>query len=269
MIIAQISDLHLRGDGRPLRGGIDSVAALAACIRHLNALDPRPDVVLATGDLANKGVDQDYATLHRMLGELDMPVYVLPGNHDDREALRRTFADHRYLPTNGEFLHYTVEDLPLRLIGLDTVAAGADGGCMCAQRLAWLEARLDEGGGRPTLIFMHHPPFRTGIAFMDALGFDGADAMEATVRRHPGIERIICGHVHRDIQVRWGGTIASTAPSIVFQMAMDLRPDSPAAFVLEPAACPVFLWDPDTGLIGHMSVIGEFGPRQAFAMAPV
>ena len=164
MLIAQISDLHVRADGKPLSGVVDTRAALDACIDHVAGLDPRPDLVLATGDLTQDGLPEDYALLRAAFGRLPMPVFAIPGNHDSRAALREAFADEGYLPETGAFLHYAVDRYPLRLIGLDTVIAGEVGGRACPARLRWLEERLSEQPGRPTVIFMHHPPFATGIA---------------------------------------------------------------------------------------------------------
>src|SRR5512132_820510 len=105
MLIAQISDLHLRTDGSLMHGRIDTRAALANCVAHVNGLDPRPDLVLATGDLADLALPEDYRVLRAMLDGLAMPVYVIPGNHDDRGALRASFDDFGYLPSEGPFLH--------------------------------------------------------------------------------------------------------------------------------------------------------------------
>lgn len=271
MIIAQITDLHLRTDGRLLKGRVDSAAALDAAICHLNAMTPRPDVVLITGDLVNKAHRQDYRGLRRELDRLTMTSYIIPGNHDDREMIRRYFGDCGYLPADGEFLHYTIEqpDQPLRLIGLDSKRPGHDGGEMCAERLAWLDRRLIEAPTRPTLIFMHHPPFVTGIGFMGIKPFAGAREMEAIVARHPQVQRVVGGHMHRDITMRWGGTVASVASSLVFQMSLDLRDGAKSSFVLEPPACAVYKWQEDQGLISHRSVIGDFGPRHAFVVDPL
>ncbi len=271
MIIAQITDLHLRTDGQPLKGRVDSVAALNAAIEHLNLLQPRPDLVLVTGDLVNKAHSQDYQGLRRELDRLDMPSYVIPGNHDERHMIRRYFGDCGYLPEDGDFLHYTIEDehFPLRLIGLDTKRLGHDGGEMCTARLQWLDHTLSAAPERPTLIFMHHPPFVTGIGFMGVKRFDGGREMEAIIARHGQVQRVVCGHAHRDITVRWGGTVASVASSLVFQMSLDLREGAKSSFVLEPPACAIYKWHVDQGLIAHRSVIGEFGPRHPFVVDPL
>ncbi|MFO1154183.1 MAG: phosphodiesterase [Rhodospirillales bacterium] len=259
MLIAQISDTHLRASGRLLHGQIDTARALDACIAHLRRLDPAPDLVLATGDLADGGLPEEYARLRAAFDQLPMPVYVIPGNHDDREALRSSFADHGYLPAHGEFLHYTIEDFPLRLIGLDTVIPGEVGGALCPARLAWLGERLDEQPKRPTLIFMHHPPFPTGIGFMDWPPLYGASELQELVRRHPQVRQVVCGHIHRAIHVSWAGTTAAVAPSVVYQMNLALRPDDGFLLIDQPPAIALYLWRREfaSGPVGYVSLIGR------------
>lgn len=255
MLIAQISDFHLRSDGVLLQQAIDSAVALRNCVAHLNRLDPRPDVVLATGDLADEGREEDYRVLRRALDGLAMPYYVIPGNHDDRGLLRAAFADQGYLPAEGMFLHYVIEWYALRLIALDTVIAGEVGGGLCQTRLDWLAARLVERPAQPTLIFMHHPPFPTGIRFMDAPPFEGAAALEALIRRHSQVRQIVCGHMHRAIHLNWAGTCAATAPSIVFQMNLGFKAEDRFQPVFDPPALALYLWQGGVGPTGFISLI--------------
>ena len=261
MIIAQISDTHIKPAGKLAYRVVDTAGCLARGVAHLLAMAPRPDVVLATGDLVDAGRADEYRRLRHLLAPLPMPVFLIPGNHDDREALAAAFPEHDYFPKDGRFLQYVVEGYPLRLIGLDTLVPGENGGLMCEERLGWLDARLGEAPGRPTVLFMHHPPFATGIRHMDEQGLEGAERMREVVRRHPQVERVLCGHLHRPIQLRWAGTVASTAPSTAHQVVLDLREDAPGVFALEPPACQLHLWRPGTGLISHTSYIGAYpGP---------
>lgn len=258
MIIAQISDLHVDAPGRRGVGDTDSIAALHRAVAHVNALDPAPDLVLATGDLAaTKGSADEYAVLREGLAALRAPVYLIPGNHDSRDGLRAAFPDHGYLPAAG-FLHYAIEDRPLRLIGLDTTVPGENGGLICAERRAWLADRLAEARDRPTLIFMHHPPFPIGIAAMDAMNCRGGDALAAVVERNPQVERVVCGHVHRPVVRRWAGTVAATAPSALVQLDLALGDREAVTWIHEPPACLVHIWEPALGLATHLSVIGAF-----------
>lgn len=264
MIIAQVSDFHHRTDGKLIKDVVDPVACLEAALDHLRGMSPTPDVVLVTGDVHNKAEDRDYDVLARRLESLDIPVYVIPGNHDCREGMRQAFASWGYLPEDGEFLQYVIDDYPVRLIGLDTVVPGNYTGELCPERLAWLEARLAEAPDKPTLLFMHHPPFKTGVRYMDTKPLAGEEELTGILRRNPQILRLLCGHVHRPVQAMVGGVPASTAPSIAFQMTLDLHPEAPASFILEPAACPVFYWSEETGLVMHTSYIDDFGPKRRF-----
>lgn len=265
MLIAQITDTHIRPDGRLAYGIVDTAAYLARAVAALNALEPRPDLVVVTGDLVDFGRAEEYARLRALLAPLRMPYYLLAGNHDDRATLRTSFADHPYLAGADEFVQYTIEGWPVRIIALDTLIPGKGAGELCGRRLEWLAARLAEQPDRPTIIAMHHPPFRTGIAHMDAIGLSGAAALRKVVAPHPNVERIICGHLHRAIQVRFAGTIAGTAPCVAHQVALDLRPDGPSAFVMEPPGYQLHHWTPEDGLRSHTAFIGDFaGPYPFF-----
>ncbi len=264
MLIAQITDTHIKPEGVLAYGRLDTAPYLARAVEHLLALRPRPDLVLATGDLVDGGRPDEYRRLHDLLAPLPMPVYLIPGNHDDRDALAAAFPDHAYLPRGGRFMQYAVEGYAVRLLALDTLVPGETGGLLCAERLGWLAARLEEAPMRPTVIFMHHPPFLTGIARMDAHGLANAGEFAEIVGRHRHVQRIVCGHLHRPIQALVGGTLATTAPSTAHQVALDLE-DEPLAFTMEPPACQLHVWSPDTGLVTHTSYIGQFDGPYLFA----
>lgn len=261
MLIAQLTDTHIKPAGQLAYRRVDTAAYLRRAVAHVAKLKPRPDVVLVTGDLVDAGLPEEYALLRSILEDLPKPYYVIPGNHDERRALAAGFRDHAYLPQDGQFLQYVVDDHPLRLIGLDTIVPGQPGGEMCAARTAWLEARLAEAPDRATVVFMHHPPFVAGIEHMDAMRLADGDGFAAVVRRHPQIVRVLCGHVHRSIQTLVGGAVASVAPSTAHQVALDLRPHGPSAFVMEPPGFQLHLCVRDAGMVTHTARIGDFdGP---------
>ena len=256
MLIAQITDTHVQLPGGLLDRNYDTAANLERAVHHLNGFAPSLDVVLLTGDLVDVGSPAEYGRVREILSDLKAPLYVIPGNHDVRDAMRRAFSAGRYLPQDG-YLQYTVEDWPVRFIGLDTLIPGQHGGRLCATRLQWLAARLREAPARPTVIFMHHPPFRTGLTVMDAMGFEGAATLAELVQSHPQVRHVVCGHVHRPIVTRFGGTIASVCPSTAQQAVLDLRPDPYLAVVMEPPAATVLWWDADSdAIVHHLSQIG-------------
>jgi 3',5'-cyclic AMP phosphodiesterase CpdA len=261
MLIAQISDLHVVPPGQKVCGRVDTAAYLERAVSHLGSLDPQPDIVIATGDLTDAGEPAAYARLRALLRPLRPPVFVIPGNHDDRAALGDAYRDAGYLPRNARRLHYTVEDWPVRLIALDTLIPGEGGGSLEPADLSWLEDRLAERPERPALILMHHPPILTGIQHMDEVGLKGAKGFEAAVARHGNVERIVCGHIHRSIQARFAGTLVSVAPSTAHQVLFDLRDGAPGRFTMEPPGFQLHLWETGPGMRTHTVPIGTFdGP---------
>lgn len=260
-LIAQLSDLHIREPGRLAYGRINTAPYLATAVASILRLKQAPDAVVITGDLTDFGRPAEYRHLAELLAPLPMPVYLLPGNHDERQQLRAAFPDHDYLGREG-FVQYSVKIGAVRLLTLDTVAPMQSHGVLCEERLAWLETQLDAHREEPVIVAMHHPPFQTLIGHMDKIGLlEGAQALESLVARYPNVERIICGHLHRAIDVRFGGTIASTAPAPGHQVTLDLASDAPSAWTLDPPGFHIHAWS-GSRLVTHLAFSGDFdGPH--------
>lgn len=260
MLLCQITDTHIKADRRKAYGIVDTAAMLERCVQQILALPQQPDAVITTGDLVDYGRPDEYALLRELLGPLAMPLYLMAGNHDERGGLRTSFPDHAYLRQWAPFVQYAIDEHPLRLVALDTVIPGQGGGELCAQRLAWLDRTLANRPDHPTVVALHHPPFATGIGHMDRIGLAGADALAQVIGRHPQVERVIAGHLHRSISQRFAGTVASTCPSPAHQVALDLAPDAADNYVLEPPGFQLHWWS-GRALVTHTAVIGDFaGP---------
>ncbi|MBO0750548.1 MAG: phosphodiesterase [Bradyrhizobiaceae bacterium] len=263
MLIAHISDTHLKPPGKLAYGRVDTALMLKTCVEALLRLDPQPDLIVHTGDLTDLGRPEEYDHLKAILAPLKAPVLAVPGNHDERDAMRAAFAAAGYFPAQG-FLHYAVERGPLRILGVDTVVPGQGGGELCAERLAWLDARLAERPVMPTVVLMHHPPFLTGIAHMDRIGLSGRDGFADIMGRHRQVEVILCGHVHRIIRASVGGRAAMIGPSPAHQVALDLSPEGPSAFMMEPPGYMLHRFAND-GLVSLAAVLGTWpGPFPFF-----
>ncbi|WP_417794258.1 phosphodiesterase [Terasakiella pusilla] len=265
MLIAQITDLHIVRDGELLSGRVDTRAALAACIKKLATLSPKPDVLLISGDLTETATEGEYAFLTNQLDKLDFPAYVVPGNHDDRATMRRAFPNMATGEEEDPF-SYKIDnpDWPLLCIGLDSTVQRRSDGAICADRLAWLQDTLQHATPeRPALIFMHHPPFKTGIAPMDACGIlDGLAEFQQLIKDHSDrIAGILCGHVHRVIHSSIAGVPVLLAPSSAHQITLDLQNDAPLTFTLEPPKIALHQWEEGSSLVSHILYVDDFlGP---------
>jgi 3',5'-cyclic AMP phosphodiesterase CpdA len=253
MLIAQISDLHIAEEGTVMRRFVDANQKLEAALAYLDGLEQRPDVILATGDLTDHGRPEQYALLSEILARATIPILLVPGNHDEREPFRAAFAPtHPEIPTTGP-IQYSVEDLPVRLVAVDTIRADHHDGELDAPRLEWLDHTLSARPDAPTVVFMHHPPFTTGIWWMDCIGLGGAREFEAVVRRHPQVRLVLCGHLHRPIQTAWGATLVSTAPSTTHQTQCNLHPEHAPTVAAEPPMLQLHWWTGEA-FVSHTTV---------------
>jgi 3',5'-cyclic AMP phosphodiesterase CpdA len=249
MVIAQISDTHILARSSDDAAGASRAENLRRCIADINRQGV--DVVVHTGDGVHQGMAEEYAHLREILAELDAPVFLTPGNRDRHDAMRAAFDHLSYLPRNGDLLHYVVEDYPIRLVALDSVAAGERKGVFCAQRLAWLEETLAREPDRPTILFIHHPPFDIPQDYVGGYRRpQDAEDLAAVVSRHPQVARLLCGHVHCLHREPWGGTVATTMPSV----AVDLRKGVDAAIETAPLYL-LHVASSDGGLVSQTRVV--------------
>ncbi|MFM2055571.1 MAG: hypothetical protein RL456_3608 [Pseudomonadota bacterium] len=225
MKLIHLTDTHLLAQRDGLLYGTSPHARLRDAIDSVVRLHADADACLLTGDLADAGSPAAYRDLAALLARLPMPFHLLPGNHDDRDALARAFPDHVGRDEDG----FLQREVPLpdggRLLLLDSVDAGRPQGLYCAARRRWLAARLEAAAasGAPVWLAMHHPPMPVGIPSMDLYGLRDPGPLGALLRAHRDtIRHIFCGHVHRAIAGTWQGVSFSCAKSVNHQVALDL-----------------------------------------------
>lgn len=218
MLIAQISDTHILVPSDDQPAATLRADCLRACVADINRQGP--DAVIFTGDTVQHGAPEEYALLRELLAPLEAPLYIVPGNRDDKVQMRVAFGDSPCVPADGEFLHYAVDDYAIRLVGVDSTLTGERKGRFCERRQAWLAGVLGERPDAPTVLFIHHPPFDVGHHYVGGYRLPGeAMALENIVSRHPQIIGFVCGHVHWPVEREWAGTQARIMPSV----AVDVR----------------------------------------------
>jgi len=267
LLIAQISDLHIKRPGVLAYGEVDTAAALTRCVATLNAFRPRPELVVISGDLADTPVAEEYEHLNRLLAPLEIGFAAVPGNHDSRELMRAALPKGGYAQSTGALnsLHPVG---PLDLVLLDSSVPGKPHGELEAPTLAWLDATLALSSTRPALIFLHHPPFVTGIHHMDVQNLRNAGALANVLRRHPRARLVAAGHVHRAALTQFFGVPATICPAPNHAVALDLEDSLPPSFKVEPPAFHLHTWfsgEHFGDLITHHVPIGDFpGPFPFF-----
>jgi len=265
--IAQISDLHIKRPGQLAYGRVDTAKALERCIATLNAFKPAPDVVVISGDLADTPTIEEYDYLKRMLKALNLPFAGIPGNHDSRKMMREAFPQNAYAFSSGP-LNQRLEIGELDLLLLDSSVPGRPHGELDVPTLRWLDTALTSSTSRPALLFLHHPPFIAGIWHMDHQNLQNAEDLASIVRRHPRVQLIATGHVHRAILTMFAGRPCTICPAPNHAVDLDLAELLEPSFRVEPPAFHLHSWFPGEGygsLVTHQVPIGEFdGPHPFF-----
>jgi 3',5'-cyclic AMP phosphodiesterase CpdA len=222
-----------------------------------------PDALIVTGDLADQGQAEDYEQFRSLLAPLSFPVLACPGNHDDPALMKGALTameTHQGQWSKGPTLDVTMDLGTLRLVGLDTTVDGAPHGQIREHQLAWLDSRLAEAAfiGLPVVLFLHHPPFTTGIAHMDRMGLKNPDGLATVLERHQGrVVRLLCGHSHRHISTVWHGVPTVIGPSTSHSVSLDLDPNAPATFTLETPALLLHHWNArEATMVTHAVPIG-------------
>jgi 3',5'-cyclic AMP phosphodiesterase CpdA len=248
-ILAQLSDMHVVRepsiDGGPT-GGAENLAVAVDAIQRMST---PPDAVVLTGDLTDHGTVEEYELLRSVLAPLTMPVMVIPGNHDVPQHLWEVLGWPRGAAEVGGRVHHVREVGDVRVVGLDSSRPDRTDGEVTEDDAAWLD-RVLAGSSAPTAVLVHHPPFRTGIWWMDAIGLTGAGLLEQVVRRHPHVGRVLSGHVHRLISTQWGPTGLYVAPSQVRQTMLDLEPFHAPTVTAEAPQVVLHVWT-GTGWVTH------------------
>jgi Icc protein len=245
MLIAQITDIHLGFE--PDSPGEFNRQRLDRVVTELARMVPQPDMLLATGDLIDRGDRASYERLSEALSSLPFPVYFALGNHDERANFAEVFPEARF---SGGFLQYTIETAALRLLVLDTLEEGRHGGAFCEERAAWLTAQLDAAPERKTLIVQHHPPIEVGIAWMNTDPAEPwVERLAACLRSRSNVIGLVCGHIHRAVTAHWEELVVATCPSTAPQVALDLspidpdHPDQRPLIVADPPAYALHWWN--------------------------
>jgi 3',5'-cyclic-AMP phosphodiesterase len=258
MLLAHLSDPHLTTGvlaGRPAE-------RFQRALARVWALDPRPGCLVLTGDLADHGEPAEYEAALALLSGLDIPVHVVPGNHDHAPRLLRALAGTgaaRAADGDPERCYYRVDYPDLRLLCCDSSVPGRDDGELGPAQLAWLDRELGRDPEVPAILAMHHHPVPSGIAFMDTIMLSDAEDLAAVLRGHPPLTRILTGHLHRPSAAMFAGALVTSAPSTHLQVHLDLGPLHCLAFADEP---PGFLLHHLQGAtaVTHLVPVAHSGP---------
>jgi Icc protein len=215
-VVAHISDTHLLADGARQYGVVDPEAGLRLALERITRLDPVPQVLVFTGDLADRAEAAAYARLREVVEpvaeDLGATAVWVMGNHDERPVFARSLFDE-----DGEAPQDRVHDVAgLRVVAVDTTVPGYHHGDLTDDQLAWLVDVLATPAPHGTLLAMHHPPIP--IPMMPAAEIIEladqhrlADAIAGT-----DVRGILGGHFHYSTYSTFAGVPVSVAAATCY-----------------------------------------------------
>jgi 3',5'-cyclic AMP phosphodiesterase CpdA len=238
-VVAHVSDTHVGNDRQ------DPSARLATVMDHLLALDPRPDLLLVTGDVADHGLPEEYAAARAWLDRWPGRLAVCPGNHDVRD----TFVEGLGIESRS-----VVEVSGRRFVMLDSLIDAVDGvrvdeGRLGADQLAWLDRELGADDA-PAFVCLHHPPVSIGVDLMDPIRLLDGDDLAAVIDHHPHVVAVLVGHAHTMSSTTYAGRPLLIGGGVVSTVPLDAEP-FPVVWYDGPPSLAMHLLDDEGRLTTH------------------
>jgi len=269
ILIAQLSDLHLVPEGTLCYGRVDTNQLARQAVEAINRLNTPADAVVVTGDIIDTAKAKDYALAKDILGRLEVPFYLVSGNHDISTGFTAGFGDYGF--ANHPFpdrLCYAVDVGHIRLVILDSSVPRAPHGALSSEQLSFLDRELAAANGRPAIVAVHHPPIATGNQTMDRFALANPAELAAVVGKHSNVQRLLCGHCHRTVFGAFAGTTVVIGPSTGHQLELALDGDDTFGFNLEPPSFLLHRWTQDGGLTTELAMVDRYPGPYPFAWSP-
>lgn len=208
--ILQLTDTHLYADGNRRLLGLNTLQCLREVIALARNEHPAPDFVLATGDLVHDASPAAYKLAAEELCSLGVPVFSLPGNHDDPDGMCT------HLEAHGVSCTKELQLGDWQILLLDSVIPGEEGGRLAQSELECLAGKLQEGSGH-VLVCLHHQPVKVGSAWIDTMALENADEFFAVLDACPRVRGVLWGHIHQDFDQLRNGVRLMASPSTCVQ----------------------------------------------------
>ena len=215
--LVQLSDLHLYKDKDGLLAGVPTWSTFRAVLEQVRSRHGDFDYLILTGDLAQDEALETYLMLREALGDWLDRCRIIPGNHDDRDNLRKAFPE--LFPNSETALTFELLDGGWCIVGLDSHVPGETTGRVGGEQIDWLKSRLSGGEDLPVLMFIHHPPVPINVAWLDDLGLNESTGLIELIENSPQMKMVCAGHVHQEFSGQIGAAAMCTTPSTCVQFS--------------------------------------------------
>ena len=231
--LIQLSDLHLVPPGKLTSKVLDTNAILEETISEILSKKDyfgQIDGLVVTGDISDDGSMESYLSAYEKLSKLNVPILVIPGNHDLRDPMRKVFHENVQFSKNSSQFDWVFKFDETLIIGLDTLVEGENFGFLEEKSLDFLSHQLSNNSGSDLVLLIHHPPIKTGIYFMDQIGLTNTSDLSECLKATDRPIKILCGHVHGVYHGLLGIHPVVSAPSICSAFEFNRKEFAPVGF---------------------------------------
>ena len=231
--LIQLSDLHLVPPGKLTSKVLDTNAILEETINEILSKKDyfgQIDGLVVTGDISDDGSMESYLSAYEKLSKLNVPILVIPGNHDLRDPMRKVFHENVQFSKNSSQFDWVFKFDETLIIGLDTLVEGENFGFLEEKSLDFLSHQLSNNSGSDLVLLIHHPPIKTGIYFMDQIGLTNSSDLSECLKATNRPIKILCGHVHGVYHGLLGIHPVVSAPSICSAFEFNRQEFAPVGF---------------------------------------
>lgn len=209
--VIQLSDSHLFADKEKSLLGVQTEKSFTAVVDAIKKEHARPDCIIFSGDISQDGSKESYIRFANIISSLDIPIYCIPGNHDDRIPLNKVFP-YKNLSSDKQIIIG-----PWQFILLDSHKPGAVEGYLQKGQFDFLRDCLEKQPDSYSVIILHHHPIHIGVSWLDKLGLDNANQFWDVLNQFPQVKAVLFGHVHQAHQGEKNGIPYFSAPSTCIQ----------------------------------------------------
>ncbi len=185
--IVQISDCHLFSSLTQSLLSVNTHESLSAIIERIQSLNPTPKIIIASGDVSQDNSKKSYESFIEILKILNVPVYAIPGNHDDIVAMKSLFPKK----------HIILE--PWQIILLNSQKPKCVEGYLDEQEFNFLENCLQSHPHLYSIIFFHHHPIAVGSQWLDKIGLSNKENFWKRLSAYKNVKAVFFGHAHQEI----------------------------------------------------------------------
>lgn len=191
-VLLQVTDSHLHAAPDSRMRGVTTQATFLSVLDHARRAHRwPPDAILVTGDIVQDESRAGYERFRQMLEAFELPVFCIPGNHDDPVLMAELLMTPPFqVGGNAKLGEW-------RLLLLSTFQRGEDAGAIGPDGLAELDESLTKFSDEHVLICMHHQPIPMGSAWLDGVGLRDAEQFLSIIDRHSRVRGVVWGHVHQ------------------------------------------------------------------------